>query len=382
MTALSYAFLTIAVVLGVALLVTRRRHIEALGQEGTVDPPETTASDDPDRTQRLETAAKLAPLGMVILDSTGNRVFENPAATAYTSNTPADSIVGVRLRDLFAEAADFDEPIEQEIELFSPIPRTLLLRATPLMENDRRVGTAAFIEDLTTTSRIDSMRSDFIANASHELKTPLGALRLLAEALATTNDDEVRHDLAARIQNEAGRMTRLVEDILDLTLIEEAEHLEQPVDLCSVVDAAADQTNLLSNATGIGVRTSCSPVVVLGDERRLVSAVANLIENAINYTAAKALDQPHPIEVRAHHSGDKAVVEVEDHGIGIAQRHQERIFERFYRVDRGRSRDRGGTGLGLAIVSHIVQNHRGTIKVSSTPGEGAKFRIELPAAEE
>jgi signal transduction histidine kinase len=114
----------------------------------------------------------------------------------------------------------------------------------------------------------------------------------------------------------------------------------------------------------------------------LISAVANLVENAINYTAAKALDQPAPVEVRIQRENKLAVIEVEDHGIGIPERHQDRIFERFYRVDRGRSRVSGGTGLGLAIVRHVVQNHQGRISVRSVSGEGSTFRIELPALED
>ena len=375
MTFLSYLLLLTSVALLVALLAAKRKPVS-----GPFDPfrPDT-AADDP----RLAAAADLAPVGIVVLNEAGAKVFENQAAASYTAATADDAIVGLRLRNLFAEAANFDESIEQEIELYSPAPRTILLRAIPLFEQSDRIGTVAFIEDLTTTSHIDSIRSDFIANASHELKTPLGAMRLLADALLATDRPEVVQDLAKRIQSEAGRMSRLVEDILDLALIEEAGATEMnPVNLCEIVSDAIDQSHLLSETSGIPVRPTCEPVVVAGDRRPLVSAIANLVENAINYTSEKGLDDPAPVEIRVGREGRVATIEVEDHGIGIPERHQDRIFERFYRVDRGRSRASGGTGLGLAIVRHVVQNHDGKISVRSVPGEGSTFRIELPAVED
>jgi two-component system sensor histidine kinase SenX3 len=141
------------------------------------------------------------------------------------------------------------------------------------------------------------------------------------------------------------------------------------------------QTRTYSETVGIEIRDTSKPLIVMGDRRRLASAVANLVENALNFTAVRGDDLPSPIEVKLSSEGSEAVIEVEDHGIGIPERHQERIFERFYRVDRGRSRASGGTGLGLAIARHVVENHGGTISVHSLPGEGSTFRIELPAVE-
>jgi two-component system sensor histidine kinase SenX3 len=330
---------------------------------------------------RLDAAAEAAPFGLVIVDPGGDRMFTNATAAAYASGGPGDAVVGLRLRTLIADAVKSDEPIQQEIELYAPTTRRIQLRAVPLSRDGGRLGTVIFIEDLTARSHVDSMRRDFVANASHELKTPLGALRLLAEALGATDDDATRHRLSERLQNEAVRMTRLVEDILELALIEENRRVQGVVDLCEVVTDAVGQVALLSETLGIPVESHCEPATVLGDRRRLVSAVANLIENALTYTRAKGLDQPPPVEVRVYPAVPDAVVEVEDRGIGIPERHRNRIFERFYRIDRGRSRSSGGTGLGLAIVRHVVENHGGTIEVESVPGEGSTFRILLPARE-
>ena len=176
-------------------------------------------------------------------------------------------------------------------------------------------------------------------------------------------------------------MNRLVEDILDLALIESSTPEPEVVDLAVVATAAVEKSRSLAEALGITVHQSVQPVAVSGDRRRLTSALANLVENALSYTAAKGLAEPDPIHLRIRPEPTRAILEVEYHGIRIPQRHQERIFERFYRVDRGRSRASGGTGLGLAIVRHVVKNHSGEVEVESVPGEGSTFRIILPRQE-
>ncbi|MDJ0953544.1 MAG: ATP-binding protein [Acidimicrobiia bacterium] len=331
--------------------------------------------------ERLEAALEVSHVGIVIVDEDGTEVFANQAATSYATGRAGDAVVGIRLRELLVEVADTGVPQEQQIEVFTPSQRTIRLRAMPLLIGDRPAGTIAFTDDLTPASRVDTIRRDFVANASHELKTPLGALRLLAEALVTTTDRDAQMSLSERIQSEATRMTRLVEDILDLSLIEEHQSVRGVVDLCDVVDDSLRQAQLASEALGVPIEVKCESVEVLGDHRRLVSAVANLLENAITYTSAKGAESIEPVSVRGFRDEQKAIIEVEDHGIGIAARHQTRIFERFYRVDKGRSRASGGTGLGLAIVRHVVQNHWGDVEVESVPGRGSTFRITLPARE-
>jgi signal transduction histidine kinase len=176
-------------------------------------------------------------------------------------------------------------------------------------------------------------------------------------------------------------MTRLVDDILDLSLIEAHQTVRGVVDISQVINDAVKQVTLASEALAVPIEVDCQPIEVLGDHRRLVSAIANLIENAVSYTSAKGADSTEPVVVRGFRRGVYAHIEVEDHGIGIADRHLARIFERFYRVDKGRSRVRGGTGLGLAIVRHVVQNHWGEVTVESVPGQGSTFSVVLPARE-
>lgn len=382
MTALSISLIVLVIALALALLSTMRSksHIAAqLDQaRGSTKWSDGALQDVITDSGRFMAAAKVAPIGLVIVDAAGQVAFRNDAAADLVSSDAENAVIALRLRNVIADGVAASEPVDEEIELFSPSPRTVLLRTQPLFTGPTRIGTAAFVEDLTTRSQLDSIRRDFVANASHELKTPLGALRLLAEALVATDNPDTRADLSDRIQTEANRMTRLVEDILDLGLIEEEEPADERIDLCAIVDDALEQTSLASETLGIPVRASCEPAQVAGDHRRLVSALANLVENALTYTEAKGSDSAAAVEVSVYPSGNVAVIEVTDHGIGVSERHRDRIFERFYRVDRGRGRASGGTGLGLAIVRHVVENHQGTIDLDSVPGEGSTFRVELP----
>jgi signal transduction histidine kinase len=379
-----------------ALLVSMRsrtRRLEdrlAVALETTEEPPDlpgaalavVAARKTAEKELGLMTAAAAAVhLGVIILDESGRRVFANEVAENFSPGRAGDAVVGLRLRALLQTARETSESIQDDIEVFTPSPRTIRLSCMPLARDEVRIGTVAFIEDLTSRSRVETIRRDFVSNASHELKTPLGALRLLAEALVATDSEEARLRLSERIGSEAARMTRLVEDILDLALVEETRRVHGAVELCDVARDAISQTELAASTLGVDVQMECEPISVLGDRRRLVSAVANLIENAVVYTSAKGEAELDPVQVRVFTRNESAVVEVEDYGIGIPERHIGRIFERFYRVDRGRSRARGGTGLGLAIVRHVVQNHWGEIEVDSVPGKGSTFRIVLPARE-
>jgi signal transduction histidine kinase len=387
----------LAVALGLAVLRTRRRQEtfrrRLQGELGPGSNSESSLlsaavalreqlSDSEDRIKQLKFALDASPLGIVLVNEDGAEVFSNRAASRYAAGRAGDAVVAMRLRELIDEVITAGEEREYEVEVFTPPPRTIQLRVSPVLIDGRSSGAVAIAQDVTGRSEIDTIRRDFVANASHELKTPLGALRLLAEAMTATSDRSVQETLSNRIQSEAVRMTRLVEDILDLSLIEEHQTVRGIVDLPDIIRNAVEENELVAETQGIEVIAKCDDVRVIGDPRRLTSAVANLLENAINYTAAKGEKIPAPVEIRLVKNGDLAVIEVQDHGIGIAERHQRRIFERFYRVDRGRSRESGGTGLGLAIARHVVQNHWGEIEVESTPGRGSLFRISLPARED
>ena len=238
-------------------------------------------------------------------------------------------------------------------------------------------GAFLVIEDISERQRLDSVRRDFVANISHELKTPVGALGLLAETLLDEDDPEVSRRLIERMQREAFRVARTIDDLLQLSQIEASEPPEREVvgvDL--LIDDAVDRTRAAADMRSVDLVVTDAPadLAVVGDRRQLVSAIANLCDNAVKYS------DPHSkVELRARRAGPWVEIDVIDQGIGIPARDQERVFERFYRVDRARSRDTGGTGLGLAIVRHVVQNHDGEISVSSREGDGSTFTLRLPA---
>ncbi|WP_019874778.1 sensor histidine kinase [Sporichthya polymorpha] len=233
------------------------------------------------------------------------------------------------------------------------------------------------IEDQTDARRVDAIRRDFVANVSHELKTPVGALRLLAEAVQDASDDpEAVVRFAGRMQHESMRLSHLVQELIDLSRLESNDPLKgaAAVGIDTVVDAAIDRTLELAAAKGIGISNGGEHgLKVWGSEVQLVMAVGNLIENAVNYSPERTR-----VEVTVRRARDLAEITVTDQGIGIPGSELERIFERFYRVDPARSRVTGGTGLGLSIVKHIAQNHGGDVRVRSSEGSGSVFTLRLP----
>lgn len=268
---------------------------------------------------------------------------------------------------------------EQELTLtrdrFEDATVAVSVQAVPL--NDGYV--AVFVDDRTRAQRIEDVRRDFVANVSHELKTPVGGISLLAEAVLDASDDpETVARFARRILLESHRLTRLVQDIVDLSRIQADEAITdpRPVDVGEVVAEAVDSVRTLSESRDVTIAVDVQPdISVLGDHRTLGIAVGNLVSNAINYS-------PEHTKVAVTGRVHKGVVEiaVADQGTGIAPDALERVFERFYRVDKARSRATGGTGLGLAIVKHVCTNHGGEVKVWSKLGEGSTFTIRLPAA--
>jgi two-component system, OmpR family, sensor histidine kinase SenX3 len=220
------------------------------------------------------------------------------------------------------------------------------------------------------------VRRDFVANISHELKTPVGALGLLAETLLAEDEPEVARRLAERMLTEAFRVAHTIDDLLELSRIEGADdtsYVDAPVD--QLIAEAVERVQGGADQRGISIDVESTPVplAVSGDRRQLVSAVYNLIDNAVKYS-----EDGSSVEVRSGTDGRWVEIAVRDHGVGIPQRDLERVFERFYRVDRARSRETGGTGLGLAIVRHVANNHAGEVRVDSREGEGSTFTLRLP----
>lgn len=326
---------------------------------------------------RLAAVLEASRLGVVVWDEHGRVVFRNQAVEALAAGRHAELLVSRTIEDALG-AALAGRRSEQVVELYGPPRRTLAVEAFPLDDGRRAVGAAAVVEDVSERRRLEAVRRDFVANISHELKTPIGALALLAETMANEADPDVTRRLAARLHDEAHRLGRIIEDLLDLSRIEAEEApVRDPVPVHLVVAEAVERVRPVTEVHGVALDVVEPPrrLVVAGDRRQLVSAVFNLLENAVKYS-----DPGEKVEVRVASDGRRVEIAVRDHGIGIPARDLERIFERFYRVDRARSRRTGGTGLGLAIVRHVATNHGGEVTVESREGEGSVFRLVLPLA--
>lgn len=233
----------------------------------------------------------------------------------------------------------------------------------------------AVIDSIAEERRIDAIRRDFVANVSHELKTPVGAMSLLAETLVGETEPADRERLSGMLQREATRVEDIIDDLLELTRLEEGESETEEVKVSKIVSKAIDKVRTFAD----GMRVQIAVTGDAGDEkievdrRAVVRALTNLIDNAVRYSEA---DQQVTVSVEVLESA--VAISVKDDGVGIPRAELERVFERFYRVDRARSRETGGTGLGLAIVRHVAENHGGRVLVESKPGDGSTFTIELP----
>ncbi len=233
----------------------------------------------------------------------------------------------------------------------------------------------AVIDSIAEERRIDAIRRDFVANVSHELKTPVGAMSLLAETLANEQDDEDRARLSEMLQKEARRVEDIIDDLLELTRLEEISTGDEEIDIDRLVQGAIDKVRAFADTHRVELATVGLPsgLTLRGDHRQLVRALTNLLDNGVRYS-----DADQRITLSVEEREDSVALLVKDEGVGIPRAELERVFERFYRVDRARSRETGGTGLGLAIVRHVAQNHGGRVMVESKPGEGSIFTLQLP----
>lgn len=310
-------------------------------------------------------------LGIVVVDASGREMYRNAAAEDITGARHADVLVDAVVERLLIAATRGNRSTEQ-IQLAGPPPRVLVVAAQPLEGG----GAMSTINDITQQWRLDQVRTDFVANVSHELKTPVGALSVLAETIEGETEDELVLRLVKRMVLETQRMAGTIDDLLELSRIEMGEQmLVVDVDMNDVVAEVIERTAPVAVHKGVPLQLSASTAkpVVSGNFSQLVSAVGNLVDNAIKYS-----DEGQPVSVSVHVTDTQVEVQVEDKGIGIPMGSVDRIFERFYRVDRARSRGTGGTGLGLAIVRHVATNHGGEVNVKSREGEGSTFSLVLP----
>jgi two-component system sensor histidine kinase SenX3 len=324
---------------------------------------------------RMQEALDALPQAVLIVDDAGTVIDRNQAADAFVAARHSDALVEAAVGEL-VDAALHGDPASRTIDLFGPPRRVVVVTTAPLESGHGRMAVAV-VDDITDRRRLEAVRTDFVANISHELKTPVGAIGLLAETLQAEDDPEVVERLATRIQNEAVRVGGTIEDLLELSRIELGQVSELgPVFVDDIVVEAVERMRPAAEQAGISVVAECLPdeLVIAGDRRQLISALSNLLDNAVKYS-----DPGGSVEVEAVAADDVVVISVADHGIGIPNRDIERVFERFYRVDQARSRQTGGTGLGLAIVRHVVANHHGSVEVESRLGEGSRFTLRIPA---
>ncbi len=331
---------------------------------------------------RLRRSLDTLPLGLVLCNEAGDVVYRNSEAETLMNSRYGEAIAAQAVTDCLS-AGWSDGVAERSIDLYGPPRRTLQVRASLIDDGRRPLGVLAVIEDTSERRRLEEMRRDFIANVSHELKTPMGALGLLAETLQFEQDTSVAHRLAERINAEAFRVNRIIEDLLDLSRIEsEGSPQREPLAVALFVAEAIERIRVAAEQHEITIdftEPDWAPVVV-GDRRQLVSAMHALLENAVVYSPPGGTVRVGLERDTAPDDGGAPVVRIQvvDHGVGIPTKDLERIFERFYRVDPGRARETGGTGLGLSIVRHVAQNHGGTVRVESREGEGSTFTLELP----
>lgn len=317
----------------------------------------------------LRAAVDQLALGVVIGDSEGRIVYRNVAAMAL-HGTHTGVIIEQHVEDLLAVGRS-GARVDDQFVLHGPPKMTLQLIAEPMPDG----YSVATIEDVSDRNRVEAMRTDFVANISHELKTPVGAIAVLAEALSGETDLTVIDRVANRMVGEAHRAVAAIDDLLELSRIESGPLLDEEVDLADVVTAAIARGRVVDETKNVTVTAfdSAQRIRVRCDSRQLVSAIGNLVENAVKYSSVDGRVQ---VRTRRHDHGVEVMVA--DQGDGIPARDLDRIFERFYRVDRARSRETGGSGLGLSIVRHVAHNHGGEVLVSSTEGEGSTFVLRLP----
>ena len=365
------AWVAVLIVGVVAFLAGRRWGRQAEGRSPTVDVA-ISAVDDVESGSaftRFQSLIDQLPIGVTLFGAGGEVMVRNATANAMSGVRHIDALVEDAVERL-AVSTPAGSTNETQLAVAGPPARNYSLISSRLTSGE----VVVFADDVTTRERLESMRRDFVANLSHELKTPLGGMAALSDSMIGETDHEVIARLAERVASEAQRMSAVIDDLLDLSRIESRADVRfDDVDVAAIINEAVSLQRL--NADGAGVHLDVEtprldPIRV--DRTQILSAVSNLVENAIKYS-----ERGDTVRIRLS-NGNSVKIEVSDEGIGIAQGDLERIFERFYRVDRARSRATGGTGLGLAIAKHAVENNGGSIVVRSTEGQGSTFTITLP----
>ncbi|MGF7119895.1 MULTISPECIES: sensor histidine kinase [unclassified Rhodococcus (in: high G+C Gram-positive bacteria)] len=329
--------------------------------------------------QVLDLIVLTSESGIAVVDKFNDVVLFNPRAEelGLVRNRMIDDRAWVAATEVFETGEAVDMDLTTRTTQRGRAKMAVRGVARLLSEEDRRF-VVVFADDDSEQVRMEATRRDFVANVSHELKTPVGAMGLLAEALLESADDpdSVRY-FGQRVLSESARLGNMVTELIALSRLQGAEKLPDldVVDVDDVIAEALRRSTVAAEAAEITVHTDApSGLEVMGDRTLLVTALSNLVENAIAYSPKGTA-----VSVSRSVRGDNVAVSVTDRGIGIAKEDQERVFERFFRVDKARSRATGGTGLGLAIVKHVAANHNGAIDLWSRPGTGSTFTLQIPA---
>ncbi|RZS62117.1 two-component system sensor histidine kinase SenX3 [Xylanimonas ulmi] len=334
---------------------------------------------EPDLDDGLVRVLSVLRSAAVVLDADDDVLRASPPAYAL-GIVRNDALVHPAVRDLVAAVRRDGVIREQELELpRGPIGSgTVLLQVRVAPLGVERMLVLA--DDRTEARRVEAIRRDFVVNVSHELKTPVGAIALLAETVADAADDPVAvRRFTERMQREAQRLSALVHEIIELSRLQATGALSdvRTVGVSDVVAEAVDRARTTAAAKNIVITVGGGKdALVYGDHNLLVTAVRNLLDNAVAYSGSNTR-----VGVGVTERGGLVEIAVVDQGVGIAQSEQDRVFERFYRVDPARSRDTGGTGLGLSIVKHVAADHGGDVQMWSEPGKGSTFTLRIPAAD-
>jgi signal transduction histidine kinase len=369
----------VAVVAIAAIVVALRERSRARGAISAGDEAvaELRARLERSESERVPATTILTSMqeGVVLFGPGGATRLANAAAERHLGVRPSsiDALLPLGLQRIVRRAADEQAALVTEAETGAP---TRVLRGSAIPTDDGSV--VLVLRDITETRRLDQVRRDFVANASHELKTPAASIQAAAETIRTaaSEDPSVVPRFAAQLEREAARLSRIVSDLLDLSRLESGSALDESVALDAIVRDEGERFEEPAAEAGVGLAVRADGIPrVRGSSRDLALLVRNLVDNAIRYTRPGG-----HVDVDLTTDDGEVVLAIVDTGLGIPSRDLPRIFERFYRVDRARSRETGGTGLGLSIVKHVAENHGGRVEVTSELGQGTRFEVRLPAS--
>ncbi len=342
------------------------------------DKLELTLNEVTDKQNRLEAILQSMESGVIAVDRKNKVIIINPYAKKTFGITKdiigqnlLDNIRNFELENMLNNSDDN----YKEIKIVWPEERELRIKTADIINANEHIGTVAVVQDITEVKKLEKMRTQFVANVSHELKTPLTSIKGFAETLKDVDDSVTKEKFLNIINEEVERLTRLITDILTLSHIEQQKEVKnENIDVNKIIE---DVYNLMKNTANLkGIQLSLQKQnikTIIGDTDRFKQMLINLVDNALNYS-----ETGDSVCIGMESKADKCILWVEDTGVGISKKQIPRLFERFYRVDKARSRSKGGTGLGLAIVKHIVLQFNGKIYVESQLGIGSKFIVEIP----